>query len=54
MKTNKSKVRIKWDGENEKDSEERLLPSKFNKPKTEGGWRMEVGRYKVLSNSNNN
>jgi len=43
VKTYKSSVRVKWDDENEPDSDETLLKTKWNK-QTEGSWRMDVGK----------
>ena len=49
VKTYKSSVRVKWDDENEPDSDETLLKTKWNK-QTEESWRMDVGKYKTLKN----
>ena len=44
---NNGKVRIEWDEEMEDDSDEKLLPSKWNK-QVQKSWRMDVEKYTTL------
>ncbi len=47
VKNNKKDVIVRWDDENEIDSCQRLLPTKWNK-QCDGSWRMDIGQYKIL------
>ena len=47
MKNNNVNVIVQWDKENEHNSGEKLLPSKWNK-QTEGSWRLDIREYTIL------
>ena len=48
---NGNKVRMVWDDESSRDSDEKLLPTKYNK-QTDKSWRLYVKNYKTLKNIN--
>ena len=47
VRNDKETAIIQWDDENEEDSGEKLLASKWNR-QVKGSWRMDVVEYKVL------
>ena len=46
---NGNKVRMVWEDEDERDSDETLLPAKYNR-QTNKSWRLYIEDYKTLKN----